>query len=99
MVPDSTVRTPPEKAMAKKSAGSGRSEKLTLIARPDERRPAPVKKSWNRIERWLLKNLPEALANLRRGVKAADVKALEKAIGKKLPSDVVESWSIHDGED
>lgn len=73
--------------------------KAELIKRPEQREPAPVARSWARLEKWFAANLPEVLTSLNPPATKAQLAALEKRIGKPLPKDFRESYLIHNGQD
>ncbi|WP_425616481.1 SMI1/KNR4 family protein [Anatilimnocola sp. NA78] len=66
--------------------------------RPLHRRAAVVATSWERIERWLAINAPEAAASLLPGAVAEDIHRFERRMGVTLPTEVRESFQIHDGQ-
>jgi cell wall assembly regulator SMI1 len=53
--------------------------------------------AWKRIEAWLKKNAPDTFAALRPGASDDDVEQAERALGRKLPKPVVDSYKLHDG--
>lgn len=57
-----------------------------------------VDRSWSRIEKWLGTHSPEALAALNPGAAAADVDALEAAVGSPLGPGLRASLRRHDGQ-
>lgn len=57
-----------------------------------------VDAAWDRIERWLVANQPEAFAALRPGASAADLDAVESALGVQLPAAFRASLQRHDGQ-
>ena len=69
-----------------------------LIARPNQRKPASVAKSWQRLETWLAANLPDVLETLNPGCTKAELNAFENEMKVKLPPDVRESFLIHNGQ-
>jgi len=69
-----------------------------MVMTRGERPPAPVARSWRRIEAWLDSHLPALISTLRPGVTKKDLKKFDRAIGRTLPEDVRESWLIHDGQ-
>lgn len=73
-------------------------EKLELIQRLEFREAAPVARSWERIEAWFAEYLPQALTTLNPPATEADLDALEKSIGRRLPPDFRASYLIHDGQ-
>jgi cell wall assembly regulator SMI1 len=62
------------------------------------RKPS-VATTWQRFEKWLAKNLPEAVVTLNPPATKKKLTALEKAIGASLPDDFRESYLIHNGQD
>jgi cell wall assembly regulator SMI1 len=63
-----------------------------------KRRRAPaIRATWDRIEAWCKRHLPRVLRKLNPGASARTIEALERAIGRPLPTDVCESFAIHDG--
>src|SRR5437763_1938278 len=56
--------------------------------------PAPVAKSWRRIEAWLDAHWTGFRNGLRPGADEAEI----EAIGRSLPDDVRESYRLHDGQ-
>jgi cell wall assembly regulator SMI1 len=76
-------------------AGSG-----TLIGRPAA--PSgrhPVGPSWQRLKAWFAQHLPVVIRSLRRGATAKKIRSVERALGRKLPEDLVESYRLHDGQE
>jgi hypothetical protein len=57
-----------------------------------------MKPIWDRIHKWLIANAPSGYGDLRPGASATAIEQAEKAIGLKLPGDVVASYRIHDGQ-
>jgi cell wall assembly regulator SMI1 len=57
-----------------------------------------MKNVWKRIHAWLDANAPEGYGHLRPGASAEAIRAVEKAMGLKLPADVKASYRIHDGQ-
>jgi cell wall assembly regulator SMI1 len=53
---------------------------------------------WRRIERRLQIHAPEVFATLSPGASAAELKKLETAIDLKLPADLRQSLTIHNGQ-
>jgi len=70
-----------------------------FLQRPDERTPAPVAQSWQRLEDWYAANVPEVLKSLRPGVAEHAFCEIETVMQVTLPHDVKESLRIHDGQD
>lgn len=62
------------------------------------KRVAPVAASWDRLDRWFDRHLPEVAAELRPGASAAAIEAFERATRRTLPDDVRASFRIHDGQ-
>lgn len=56
-----------------------------------------VRKSWEQIERTLVEHLPEIAKSLGPPATAKQLFALEKSLGCKLPRDLLDSLSIHNG--
>jgi cell wall assembly regulator SMI1 len=69
-----------------------------FIARPDNRDPAPVGASWQRIEAWFRARQPEVVESLQPGASAEQVSDFERSTGLTLPDDVKASYRIHDGQ-
>ena len=72
---------------------------MTLIAKPDNRTPANVEDSWQRLEHWLANAAPEILASLRPGCTDAQLGEFEEQVQLSLPEDVKNSFRIHDGQE
>lgn len=58
-----------------------------------------VSDAWSRIEAWLEEHLPVSKKGLQRPAKVREIKAVEEAIGLRLPEDFKESYRRHDGQD
>jgi cell wall assembly regulator SMI1 len=58
-----------------------------------------MKATWKRIHAWLDANAPAGYGNLRPGASADAIRAAEKAMGLKFPTDLKASYRIHDGQD
>jgi uncharacterized protein (TIGR02996 family) len=56
-----------------------------------------ARSAWTRLERWCQNHHPRLLATLNPGASAAEIEAVEQAIGQTLQSDVRESFAIHNG--
>ncbi|MEV1009400.1 SMI1/KNR4 family protein [Streptomyces sp. NPDC049881] len=56
-----------------------------------------VGRTWDRIERWLARHAPATYTTLRPPAARADVAALEREFGIRLPGDLVASLLRHDG--
>jgi cell wall assembly regulator SMI1 len=54
---------------------------------------------WSRIESWLRKNWPEALAKVRPGAAEPEIAATERLLGLILPEEVRCFYRLHDGTD
>jgi cell wall assembly regulator SMI1 len=70
-----------------------------LISHTARSKPAPVAKSWRRIERWLKDHLPAAMESLSSGLDEVPIARFENVIGQVLPADFRESLRIHDGQE
>jgi Protein involved in beta-1,3-glucan synthesis len=57
-----------------------------------------MKLLWNRMEAWLKEHAPEVLTDLNPGASEAEISHLEEVTGCKLPCDLKESLSIHNGQ-
>ena len=53
---------------------------------------------WERVESWLRVNSPTVLESLRPGASDEEIAAAEAFLGVRLPSDVADSYRIHDGQ-
>ena len=51
--------------------------------------------SWNCIRRWINANAPDYPADFDKGARAAEIRAFEKTIGRKLPRDFASSLKKH----
>src|SRR5574341_1528042 len=69
-----------------------------FIVRDPNRVIAPVADSWERLERWYKKHLPEVFESLRPPATKAQIEAFEKATGLTIPEDWRQSLLIHDGQ-
>ncbi len=58
-----------------------------------------MKAVWKRIHIWLDANAPAGYGHLRPGASVKTIRAVEDAIGLKLPNDIKASYRIHDGQD
>lgn len=56
-----------------------------------------VRRAWTRLEDWCREHQSGLLRLLRPGASMAEIKAVETAIGHRLPVDVRESLAIHNG--
>lgn len=54
-----------------------------------------VATSWKSIRKWIEKNAPEFDAAFDKGVRAAELRAFEKVIGRRLPADFADSLKKH----
>ena len=61
--------------------------------------PPPVAHSWTRIDRWAEDNYAELYDQLAEGATNNDLNELEYMLDCSLPTDVRESWQIHDGQE
>ncbi len=52
---------------------------------------------WQRISRWHAAHVPANLFRPAKGASSQDIANLEATLGLRLPDDVRESWSIHNG--
>ncbi len=57
-----------------------------------------VKQSWKRIEAWLKANDPERAKSLAKPATAKQISDAEKKMKVKLPSDVKQTYQIHNGQ-
>jgi cell wall assembly regulator SMI1 len=57
-----------------------------------------VRAAWNRIKAWNKAHRPDQTEILNPPASVTALRAFEKAIGQKLPPDVVESYRVHDGQ-
>jgi cell wall assembly regulator SMI1 len=53
---------------------------------------------WRRIERWLRDNAPQVLGTLNPGATMEQIEEIETALAVALPSDMKESYRIHNGQ-
>jgi len=53
---------------------------------------------WNRLERWLGENFPEALADLNPGCNESALQTTEEKLGVTLPDSLKEVYRLHDGQ-
>jgi cell wall assembly regulator SMI1 len=60
--------------------------------------PVDVPAVWKRIEAAVAALAPELLGNLEEGATTKEINAFEKAIGRKLPKEVRQSFRAHNGE-
>jgi uncharacterized protein (TIGR02996 family) len=58
---------------------------------------ASAHSAWARLEAWCQRHHPRLSGVLNPGASAAEIEALERAIGQPLPLDVRESFAIHNG--
>jgi cell wall assembly regulator SMI1 len=65
--------------------------------KPKQRKTTPAA-SWKRIDAWLEQHQPKLKETLCPGASDADFKAVEKAVGAKLPADFKMAYKIHDGQ-
>lgn len=56
-----------------------------------------ILKIWERIDMWLNEHAPDTLDELRPGCTEEEIHRLERAVSRKLPADMKESYTIHDG--
>ena len=70
-----------------------------FLVRNEERSPAQVADSWQRLEKWYASHIPELLCSLRPGVSEDQLREFQAAKEVILPQDVKESLRIHDGQD
>jgi cell wall assembly regulator SMI1 len=74
-------------------------KRSNLLSYPTARsEPFSVPAAPTRLTAWLGAHLPKTLKSLRPGAKRTEIRAVEKAIGRALPADVVESYCLHDGQ-
>jgi cell wall assembly regulator SMI1 len=59
---------------------------------------ASVCASWNRIDAWLEAHAPQVKGTLQPGVTDQQLAVCESKIGQSLPTDLKESFRIHDGQ-
>ena len=57
-----------------------------------------MRQQWTRLEAWLKTHNPALLADLNPSASEADIQALERMVGVKLPMDFVECLKVHDGQ-
>ncbi len=57
-----------------------------------------MKAIWNRIDIWLAANLPEVLNSLQPGSTDQAISETEAFLGVTFPSDIRDSYKIHDGQ-
>ncbi|MBL8800034.1 MAG: SMI1/KNR4 family protein [Planctomycetia bacterium] len=56
-----------------------------------------ARSAWNRIETWCQRHCPGLVSVFNLGATAEEIDAIERAIGQTLPTDVRESFAIHNG--
>lgn len=57
-----------------------------------------MKPSWIKIKEWLINNHPDVIPTLNSGASSNDFNELELTIGKSMPDDFKEFYSIHNGQ-
>jgi cell wall assembly regulator SMI1 len=57
----------------------------------------PVAQSWRRITAWLERHAPTTAAALRPPAEAAELLRTENAVGRSLPTDLLDWWRLMDG--
>ena len=57
-----------------------------------------MKTAWTKIENWLTEHFPSMLETLNEGATQQDFDKLQTILGKILPTDVIEFYSIHNGQ-
>jgi len=58
-----------------------------------------VAQAWRRIETWCEEHFPAFLGTLQPGATSEEIAAFEQEIGRELPAEVRESFTIHNGQE